>query len=328
MEVETITPPTSTIVPQHLPVMVAEVLSLLRPQRETRFLDGTLGGGGHAAALLRESMSDDVHLLGIDRDAHALAIAEARLSPFAGRVHVRHANFSTAHEQLAALGWDGVDGILLDLGFSSLQIEEGERGFSFLRPGPLDMRMNQYDERRAADIVNEASEEELRRIVRDLGEERAAGAVARAIVRERAEAPLQTTTALARVVERVVRSSPHTRLHPATRTFQALRIEVNRELDHLSLFLRDGYRLLRPGGRMVILSYHSLEDRLVKDAFRRWASSCLCPPHILVCACGWSQKVKVLTAKPLVPTAAETSANPRARSARLRAVERVAREAE
>ncbi len=327
MEVVTSKTTTPTMAPQHLTVMVAEVLELLRPQKGARFLDGTLGGGGHTAALFAAS-APHAQVLGLDRDVDALAIAETRLASFAGRLFVRHANFSSAGEQLADLSWDGVDGILLDLGFSSLQVDNGERGFSFLRPGPLDMRMNQHDTSSAADLVNNASENELRQILRDLGEERAAGAIARAIVRARRQAPLLTTMDVVRIVEHVIRTSPQMHVHPATRTFQALRIAVNRELDHLSLFLQDGYRLLRPGGRLVILSYHSLEDRLVKEAFRRWAASCLCPPQILVCACGWSQKVKILTPKPLVPTAAEVAVNPRARSARFRAVERLAQEGE
>jgi 16S rRNA (cytosine1402-N4)-methyltransferase len=301
------------------------VLEFLRPQKEARFLDGTLGGGGHAAALLAAAVPQ-VFVLGLDRDVNALVLAEQRLAPFVGQTFVRHANFSSASEHLADLGWDGVDGILLDLGFSSLQVDNSERGFSFLRPGPLDMRMNQRDALSAADLVNHASESELQDILHNFGEERAARAIARAIVRARAQAPLRTTMDLVRIVEQVVRTSPQAHLHPATRTFQALRIAVNGELDHLSRFLQEGYSLLKPGGRLVILSYHSLEDRLVKEAFRRWASSCVCPPQIPVCSCNWSQKVKILTPKTLVPTAAEVSANPRARSARLRAVERLLEE--
>ena len=228
---------------------------------------------------------------------------------------------------LFSYGCDGVDGVLLDLGFSSFQVEDGERGFSFLRPGPLDMRMDQREGRCAADIVNQASERELRRIFRDLGEERAAGALARALVRARSVAPITTTATLVEVIAGVVKRTPHAHLHPATRGFQALRIMVNGELEHLAAFLRDGYRLLRPGGRMVILSYHSLEDRLVKDAFRYWAATCHCPPQLQVCACRWSPQVRILTPKPLTPTPEEIAVNARARSARLRAVERhVARE--
>jgi 16S rRNA (cytosine1402-N4)-methyltransferase len=309
----------------HLPVMVEEMLELLRPRPSATFLDGTVGGGGHAAAVLA-ACEPGGRLLGLDRDSDALVVAEHRLTPFHGHFLLLQENFSEARNILAKLGWDGVDGVLLDLGFSSLQIEEAERGFSFSRPGPLDMRMDRRESRRAVDIVNHAGETELRRIFREFGEEPAASALARALVRTRVHAPLTTTTDLVRTIEQVVKHSPRARLHPATRVFQALRIAVNQELDHVATFLRDGYRLLRPGGRMIILAYHSLEDRLVKEAFRRWAASCLCPPHLQVCVCGWSPQVRILTPKPLTPTAAEVAANPRARSARLRAVERCDRE--
>lgn len=311
----------------HVPVMMAEVLAFLRPRPHAYFLDGTVGGGGHAAALLEASASNG-RVLGLDRDAEALAVAERRLTPFADRYVLVHENFSQALAVLSTLGWDGVDGVLLDLGFSSLQVESEERGFSFLRSGPLDMRMDRREQLRAADLVNHASVTELRRIFHDLGEERAAGAVARALVRARTKEPLNTTTALVDTIAQVVKRTPGSHLHPATRVFQALRIAVNQELDHLAAFLQDGYRLLRPGGRMVILAYHSLEDRLIKHAFRRWAATCVCPPQIQICACGWSPQVTILTSKPLIPTPEEVARNPRARSARLRAVERCVRKGE
>jgi 16S rRNA (cytosine1402-N4)-methyltransferase len=322
------TPLTTSAMPisRHVPVMQDEVLRYLRPKSGATFLDGTVGGGGHTAAIL-EACAPQGRVLGFDRDAHALAVARQRLDAFADRVVLVHANFSLARDVLARLGWEQVDGLLLDLGFSSLQVEDAERGFSFSRSGPLDMRMDQDDEWSAADIVNSASEDELRKIFYDLGEERAAGAVARAIVRDRSQSPFATTAALVQTIERVIRRTPQTRIHPATRIFQALRIAVNRELEHLSTFLHEGYQLLRPGGRMVILAYHSLEDRLVKDTFRHWAATCLCPPQIPLCCCGWRPKVRLLTSKPLFPTEPEIEKNPRARSARLRAVERCAKEA-
>lgn len=317
------TTPSAPPAARHVPVMAEEVLALLRPQPGTTILDGTVGGGGHAALLLAASLPGG-RLLGLDRDAEALAAAAEHLAPYAGHYLLVQENFSHALAVMDQLGWDGFDAVLLDLGLSSLQLESRERGFSFLRPGPLDMRADRRQELRAADIINRASEAELKQIFRDFGEERAAGALARALVRTRAVAPVTTTTALAETIERVSKRAPRPRIHPATRVFQALRIAVNRELDHLTAFLRDGYRLLRPRGRMVIIAYHSLEDRLVKEAFRRWAASCLCPPQVQVCRCGWSPQVRVLTPKPLTPSAQEVGLNPRARSARLRAVEKCA----
>ena len=308
----------------HIPVMLEQVLSFLQPCLGGDILDGTLGGGGHAAALL-ESSCGKGRLLGLDRDPRALLVARRRLAPFVGQHVTLHANFSQAAAVLREMGWAGVDCILLDLGFSSLQVEDGERGFSFLRPGPLDMRMDQSGGQSAADIVNASSEEELHRILREYGEERAARAITRAILQGRVHGPITTTTTLVKIIERSVRRPARhqrQRVHAATQTFQALRIAVNQELQHLAVFLQEGYILLRPGGRMVVLSYHSLEDRLVKTAFRRWASACICPPQLQVCACDWKPQVQVLTPKPLTPTGQEVMENPRARSARLRAVER------
>ena len=307
--------------------MVEEVLAFLRPCPGSRILDGTVGGGGHTAALL-EACLPGGRLLGLDQDMHALAVAAERLTAFEGNYVLVQENFGQALAVMAQLGWEGFDGVLLDLGLSSLQLEDGERGFSFLRSGPLDMRMDQRQEICAADLVNRTSEAELKQIFRDFGEERAAGALARILVRVRAKTPVTTTTVLVKIIEQIVKRTPRTHLHPATRAFQALRIAVNHELDHLAAFLREGYRLLRPAGRMVIIAYHSLEDRLVKEAFRRWSAACLCPPQLQVCVCGWSPQVRILTAKPLTPSAQELHLNPRSRSARLRVVERYPAEEE
>jgi 16S rRNA (cytosine1402-N4)-methyltransferase len=273
--------------------------------------------GGHAAALL--AAVPDTTLLGVDRDPDALAIAAERLARFGGRVRLRQGSFVDLGAILAAEGWQRVDAILLDLGVSSLQLDVAGRGFAFRQAGPLDMRMDPAGSLTAATVVNTWDERALAEAIASLGEEPRARAVARAIVRAR---PLASTDALAAVVAGAVgRSRPG--LHPATRTFQAIRIAVNDELGALDRFLADSWTLLRPGGRLAILSYHSLEDRRVKDAFRLWATSCICPPGLPRCGCGWRAKVRVVTTRPLRPSDDEIRRNPRARSARLRIVERL-----
>jgi 16S rRNA (cytosine1402-N4)-methyltransferase len=301
----------------HVPVMVGEVAVWLRPRPGACLVDATLGLGGHAVALL--AAAPGTRLLGLDRDAAALALARERLRTAADRVVLRQARYSELGAILADVGWDGADGVLLDLGVSSLQLDDARRGFSFQREGPLDMRMDPSAALSAGEVVNAWPERELAHILAAYGEEPRARAVARTIVRAR---PLATTTDLARVVGRVLgRGRPG--IDPATRTFQAIRIAVNDELGELERFLADGYTVLRPGGRLAVLSYHSLEDRRVKYAFRRWAADCLCPPRVPRCVCGWSAKVRVLTRRPLRPSDAEVARNPRARSARLRVVERL-----
>jgi len=301
----------------HVPVMVGAVVEWLRPRPGACLVDATVGLGGHAAALL--TAAPDSRLLGLDRDPEALRRTGERLAQFGDRVILRQGSFADLAATMAGIGWDGADAILIDLGVSSLQLDDAARGFSFRAAGPLDMRMDPTAPESAADVVNTWPEAELARVIREYGEEPRARAVAAAIVRAR---PLANTTELANVVRRVLgRGRPG--LDPATRTFQGIRIAVNAELAALDAVLAFGWRLLRPGGRMAILAYHSLEDRRVKDAFRLWATSCICPPQVLRCACGWSAKARVLTPRPLRPAAEEIARNPRARSAKLRVVERL-----
>jgi len=305
----------------HVPVMLREVTELLRPTAGGRYVDGTLGGGGHAEAILAAS-DGAASLLGIDRDDAARRIASTRLSRFGSRVEIVDATFDEIGDCLARLGWDGADGILLDLGVSSFQLDVAERGFSFSRGGPLDMRMSREHSQSLAEWLREVDETELVRVLREYGEEPQAKRIARAILSAERRGALADTVALAETVARVANRSPSH--HPATRTFQALRIAVNGELAILDRFLGDAYRWLRPGGRLVVLAYHSLEDRRVKQAFRLWSKSCVCPRSMPVCRCGWSKKVRLLTPRPLRPSHEEVEKNPRARSARLRAVERLA----
>ena len=305
----------------HVSVMAEEVTRFLQPEPGGRYLDATLGGGGHAESILIES-SPNGELVGIDRDEEALAAARKRLEKFEGRVTVRHANLDTAAEILAELGWDRVEGVVLDLGLSSHQLESPERGFSFRALGRLDMRMDRGQLLDAYKIVNTVSAAELEKILREFGEEPQARRIASAIVSQRKVKALETTEELAKLVMGV-KGRGRREHHPATQTFQALRIAVNQELHHLNRFLEKGYELLKPKGRMVIISFHSLEDRAVKTAFRKWSKDCICPPQTLVCQCGWSRKVRLLTKKPLTPSTEEVQANPRSRSAKFRAVEKI-----
>jgi len=296
-------------------------MALLSPGPGKRFLDGTLGGGGHSEQILIDS-SPDGQVLGLDRDDEALSAAGERLRRFEGRWITRQASFADAREVLGDIGWQRVDGAILDLGVSSHQIDSAERGFSFRSDVALDMRMDRRQSLDAREVVNSYPAEELARIFRDYGEEPRARRLAQAIVSERRSRPFERTGELAWLIE-LIKGRGRREHHPATQVFQALRIAVNGELDHLERFLEAGYEILEPAGRMAIISFHSLEDRMVKTAFRKWSRACLCPPRVLRCQCGWSQKVKLLTKKPVVPSSGEIEANPRARSAKLRAVERI-----
>jgi len=305
----------------HVSVLAREVAEFLNPGPGKRFLDGTVGGGGHSEALLLAS-GPDGQVIGLDRDEEALTASRKRLQRFESRFVARQASFADAPDILAGIGWHAVDGVILDLGISSHQIDSPERGFSFRTPARLDMRMDRRQELDAERMVNRLAEAELEKIFRAFGEEPQARRIARAIVAERKIKPIETTEALAELVARVKpgRQRDH---HPATQVFQALRIAVNGELAELERFLENGYEILRPQGRMAVISFHSLEDRLVKRAFRKWSRSCLCPPRAILCRCGWSQKVKPLTKKPVSPSVLEIEINPRARSAKLRVVERI-----
>lgn len=306
---------------EHVPVMAREVGQFLNAGPHQRFLDGTMGGAGHSEQILIDS-SPDGQVLGLDWDDEALVEARRRLARFQDRVTLRQSSFSAAREILSEIGWNSVHGVILDLGASSHQLRSEERGFSFHSQARLDMRMDRRQSLDAYQIVNSFPATELEKILRTFGEERQARRIAWRIAEARRTKPLETAAELAQLIERVKgsRAQGH---HPATQSFQALRIAVNQELRHLELFLADGYELLKPNGRMVIISFHSLEDRLVKTAFRKWSRDCLCPPRTPICHCGWNRKVTLLTRKPIVPSASEIESNPRARSAKLRAVERV-----
>jgi len=300
----------------HQPVLYQEVLEGLRPRPGGRYVDATVGGGGHALGLL-EASNPDGRLLAMDTDPAALEIARARLAPYGERVILVHANFARLEEIADRHGFRPVDGILLDLGLSSLQLADAGRGFSFQHDGPLDMRFDQSQGETAAQLVNRLSEAQLANLLWRYGEEPAARRIARAIVAAR---PLRTTSQLAMVVSKAVPGRRHH--HKATRTFQALRIAVNRELEHLEAALPQAVKLLAPGGRLAVITFHSLEDRIVKELFRRESRDCLCPPAILECVCGHKATLRLITPRPIRPSQEEIQSNPRSRSAHLRIAER------
>ncbi|HEU5161887.1 MAG TPA: 16S rRNA (cytosine(1402)-N(4))-methyltransferase RsmH [Thermoanaerobaculia bacterium] len=306
--------------PKHDPVLLEEVIELATPARPDGILvDATVGLGGHARALL--ARWPDARLIGIDRDPRALEIARERLAMFSGRVRLCQAKHETLIEILDGEMVDRIDLLLADLGVSSLQLDEASRGFSFRAEGPLDMRMGE-EGLTAADLVNELDEKALARLLREWGEEPMAGPIARAIVRARGEAPIETTLRLAEIV-RTVKKPRRDRIDPATLTFQALRIAANEELTGLAGFLESGIERLRPGGRIAVISFHSLEDRIVKQTFRKLEGECICPPGMPVCGCGAVATVKVITRRPVTAGDEEQERNPRARSAKLRVAERV-----
>jgi len=309
---------------QHIPVLLREVVEALAVRPGGRYVDCTLGAGGHAEAIL-EAASPDGELLGIDLDPEALAAARQRLARFSAsgggeRVTFVEGNFSQVGDLCRERGFAPVQGILFDLGLSSLQLEEESRGFSFQREGPLDMRFSPRQELTAADIVNTYSEENLADLLWRYGEERRSRRIARRLIEER---PFRTTTQLAKAVEQAVGRRARGVIHPATRTFQALRIAVNQELLHLETALIQAHGLLGFGSRLVVISYHSLEDRIVKGFLRREARDCACPPGVLICVCGHRATLRLVARGVVRPSAAEVAANPRARSARLRVAERL-----
>jgi 16S rRNA (cytosine1402-N4)-methyltransferase len=306
----------------HLPVMLDDVMALLQCRSGGVYVDVTVGGGGYSEAMLQRSGPDGV-VFGLDLDPDALVVARQRLQDFGLRLILRQGNFAMLPETMREFGLGPVDGIVADLGISSLQLDEPSRGFSFQQDGPLDMRMDRSLMQTAADLVNFLPERELGNLIFTLGDERWARRIAHTIVLHRQLEPFAHTRQLAELVAKVVpRSSDTRRIHPATRTFQALRLAVNHELENLEQFLANVLNLLKPEGRLCIVAFHSLEDRLVKQHFKSWASPCRCPHGLPVCQCTGQPLVRLLTRKALRPKEQEIQANPRARSARLRALEK------
>jgi len=307
---------------QHRSVLLDECIDALSIRPDGIYLDGTLGGAGHSLEICRRLTTG--RLIGVDRDEVALRAAAERLKPFADRVTTVHSNFCEINTILDGLGLDGVDGMLFDLGVSSPQLDDASRGFSYMADAPLDMRMDRGEALTASTVVNEWPQEELRRILYEYGEERYAPQIAAAIVRRRQQRPIETTLELVDVIRSTMPPQAlREKQHPAKRSFQAIRIAVNDELASVSRLMHDAIDRLNPGGRLAVITFHSLEDRIVKNAMQAAAKGCTCPPEFPVCICGKKPKVRVLTRKPIVSGAQELAENPRARSAKLRVAEKL-----
>ena len=300
----------------HIPVLYDEVLTLLQPKPNGRYIDGTLGAGGHTAGLMQKSAPSG-RILVFDKDAEAIAFAKKELQPYGDRVTYLHSSYANMGNLAPANGFSEVDGILLDLGLSSRQLDNAERGFSFMKEGPLDMRFDTTQGDTAADLINNLDENALATIFWQYGEEKRSRKIAKAIVAER---PFHTTTQLAEAIAQTVHRRG--RKHPATQTFQALRIAVNRELETVETGVMAALDLLTANGRLAVISFHSLEDRFVKQTFRRLSKDCICPPDQPICTCGGEAKYRLITRKAVQATADEVAQNSRSRSARLRVIER------
>ena len=306
----------------HISVLLQECLDGLNIKPDGIYIDGTLGGAGHSSQIAKRLTTG--RLIGIDRDPVALQAAGQRLEPYKNNVTLVHSNFCEMAQVVKDLGYSGVDGILLDLGVSSPQLDDGERGFSYMADAPLDMRMNSEDALSAYTVVNTWEQDELKRILFDYGEERYAPKIAAAICRRRVEAPIKTTLELVDIIRSAMPPQAlREKQHPAKRSFQAIRIAVNDELGSVEKAMQDAIPLLNPGGRLAVITFHSLEDRIVKNAMAEASKGCTCPPNFPVCVCGKKPKVKLISRKPIVASEEELEVNPRSRSAKLRVCEKL-----
>ena len=308
----------------HVSIMAPEVIEALAPERGGIYVDCTAGGGGHSLEIAKR-LPEGSRLICLDRDDEALEACTKRLSDYSDRVTIVKSNFRNIASALDMLGIEKIDGVMWDLGVSSHQLDDGDRGFSYSKEAPLDMRMDQTEGKSAYDVVNYYTAGELTKIIKDYGEERFASRIANLIVERRAGHPIETTTELADIVSAAIPAPVRKKeaQNPARRTFQAIRIEVNGELDSIEPAIRDAAARLRPGGRMAVITFHSLEDRITKDVFRSLASGCTCPPEFPVCVCGKTPDIKLLSKKPIIPSDEEMEINPRSRSAKLRTAEKL-----